>query len=679
MANRAASTRNVALIGHGDTGKTTFVEHALHRAGVTSRVGTVPDGSTVSDFDPDERSRAHSIDTTPLHLKWNDKTIQFVDCPGYPDFSGIAVTGLWACDAALLFVNAASGMGVNTRRMWVAAQRLGKPVVIVISRCDSDTADPEATLSMLQETLDGTVLPFNLPTGKGTDAKGVMRCFGGDATDDPLFGDIEEAHSALVEAVVEADDDLLERYLGGEEIPDSELVGGLSAAIRAGTVVPVLFLAAGIGDGVGVGKLLDFIAKECPAADRPAGFEATDDAGNEVDLGPDGPFAAVVFKITTDVHVGKQAYLRVVSGSLPADGMCWASGSKSNVKVAHPSRPQGKEFESISKVGTGDVFCVAKIDELGLCDTISAAGTHVTIAPPPFQKSMVQVAVTSKARGEEHKIAAALGRMSDEDPSFDADRNPETNELVISGRSSLHLDIVMKRVKDRFKLEMETHIPVVPLKETVLGKADGHHRHKKQSGGRGQFGEVYLRIAPNERGGGFLFEDKTVGGSIPRNFVPAIEKGIREQMGKGVIAGYEVVDVRIEVYDGKHHPVDSSEAAFKTAGSRAFRKAFEKARPTLLEPVMNIEIDVPSRFMGDISSDLNTRRGRISGVDTHGDHQVIKASVPLSEVQTYSTDLRSITAGEGLYTLEYDHLDPVPSNIASRLIAAHEAARHDDD
>ncbi len=676
MPDRSGSLRNVAVVGHGDSGKTTFVEQALHRAGVTGRAGSVTEGNTVSDWQPDERESGHSIDATPVHLPWKGVELQLVDCPGYPDFNGAAIAGLWACDTAVVFVNGITGPGVNTRRMWDAATKLGKARAVVISKLDSENADPEATLAAVRKLCGNACVPFVLPDGKGPDFKSVVPCFGGGGGA-PLFGDVDEARGALMEAVVEADDSLLERYLGGEEIAPDEMARALTKAMRAGTVVPVLFASA--LTGVGLPEVLDFLALHTPSSERPTGVVARNEAGDPIDLAQGSGFVATVFKITSDVHVGKEAFLRVLRGTLPADGVVWNSATKSNVKLAHPTRPQGKDLAPVHDVGCGDVFCVAKVDDLHLCATVSAPGEHVVVEAPPFRRSMVQLAVVSKARGDEHKINAAFARMADEDPSFHSERNAETNELVISGRSSLHLDTVLRRVKQRFKLEMETHIPRVPLKETVLGKAEGHHRHKKQTGGRGQFGEVYLRIAPTERGSGFEFHDKTVGGSIPKNFLPAIEKGVRETLEKGVIAGYPVVDVCVEVYDGKSHPVDSSEAAFKMAGSRAFRNAFEAAKPALLEPLMDVEIDVPAKHMGDISGDLNTRRGRITGMDSHDDHVVIRAQIPLSEVQTYSTDLRSMTSGEGAYSLHFSHLDIVPGQVAQKLMAEYAKHRVEED
>jgi elongation factor G len=677
MADRSASIRNIALVGHGDAGKTTFAEHALEKCGVISRAGTVQEGSTVCDYAADEKERGHSIDAVSVHMRWNDAKLQIIDTPGYPDFSGTAFAGMWACDTAALFVNGVSGPGVNTRRIWNASTRLGKARMVVVTKLDSDNADPEGAVRSIQKLCGPKCLPFNLPNGIGKAFTGVVPCFGKTTGEAPAFSDVETAQNELMEAVVEADDALLERYFGDDDISDEDLAAGLRAAVEAGTVIPILFCSA--TTNAGLPEVLDFMAAYAPSAAVAHGVSAKNQAGDDVDLAQPGGFAASVFKITTDVHVGKQCYLRVWRGSLPSDGMVWCSDTDGMVKIANPTRPQGKEFETPKALSEGENFCVAKVENLKMCGTVSAPDDRVIVQPPKFRKSMVEMAVTSQARGDEHKVAAALQKMADEDPSFLVYRNTETNEQIIAGRSSLHLMVVLKRLHERFHVDVETHVPRVPLKETILGNSDGHHRHKKQSGGRGQFGEVYLRIAPTERGNGFEFEDKTVGGSIPKNFMPAIEKGIREQMDKGVIAGYPVVDVRIEVYDGKHHPVDSSEAAFKMAGARAFRDAFEKAKPALLEPMMDIEIDVPSKFMGDISGDLNTRRGRISGMDAHDDHQVVQAQVPLSEIQTYSTDLRSMTSGEGMYTLTFSHLDIVPGNVAQKLISEYAKQAKDEE
>jgi elongation factor G len=666
----ASKVRTVALIGHGDSGKTTFVEHALHKAGVIGRVGTVQEGTTTCDFDADEKDRQHSIDVACAHLPWKGVDVRLIDCPGYPDFRGVASFGLAAADTAVMFVNAASGLGVNTRAMWKRTTEEGQARIVVISKMDLENADPEAVLEKLRRTLKGNLLPYNLPKGVGKSFSGVVRCVGAgsDTSEAGLFGDPDEVRRNFIEAVVESDDALMEKYLDEVPITPEERRTAFRQSMRDSSVVPVVFLSS--TQGGGVAELLDLIDQYAPSAQRPGGIEATDGQGNPHVLTQDGPFVASVFKVTSDVHVGKLAFLRVWGGTLPADGAVWSSDKGGTLKLAHPQRPQGKELEPATDIGPGSIFCVAKIEELHLGGTVCSTGHQILVHTPKFRPSMVQLAVSPKARGDEHKIGAALNKICDEDPCFHAGRDPETNDLVVSGRSSLHLETMLKRMASRYHVDVDRALPRVPLKETVTAKADGHHRHKKQTGGRGQFAEVFLRMAPTERGAGFEFANKTVGGSIPTNFIPAIEKGIREIMLSGVMAGYRVVDVRVEIYDGKFHPVDSSEAAFKMAGKRAFRDAFEKARPALLEPIVVMEVDIPSRYMGDITGDLNTRRGRIQGMDSDGDHQMIKAQIPLREVQTYSTDLRSITSGEGTYTLEYSHLDVVPSQLAKQIMEA---------
>ncbi len=679
MASRAAAVRNVALVGHGDSGKTTFMEAALHKAGAIQRRGSIAEKNTVGDHDPEARDSGHSTDVSCAHLKWHEREIQFVDCPGYPDFAGVATSGLSACDTAAIFVSATGGVAVNTRKMWKLAGDLGKARIVVISKMDHENADPVRVLGQVREMLGDRCRPFNLPVGKGAAFKAVSACFGApEGQKGPtLCDDLVSARNTFLEAVVEVDDALLERYLGGETLTEDDLAGALRKAIAQGKVVPVLFLSSVHGEGVM--QLLDLIVEEAPSAVEPLGVSATDEAGAAVPLGPAGPFVASVFKVTSDVHVGKVSFLRVWSGKLPADGVAWCSATGQNLKLLHPTRPQGKELQNITGAEAGDIFCVTKVEELKLGSTVSDAARRLKVAPPPFPEPMVHLAVDSKAKGDEHKVAAAMAKILDEDPSFRSGRSRDTHELVISGLSSLHLEVLLKRMTHRYKVEMTHHLPTVPLKETVVGVGEGHHRHKKQTGGRGQFGEVHLRVRPTPRGTGFVFENATVGGSIPSNFLPAVEKGVREQMEKGVLAGYPVVDVRVEPYDGKSHPVDSSEAAFKIAGARAFRDAFMKAKHALLEPVMDLEIEVPSRHLGDITGDLNTRRGRIVGMDQHGDNQVIRAQVPLSEVQTYSTDLRSITSGEGSFTMTFSRLDVVPLAAAQKHIDKFEKARHPDE
>ena len=682
MTTQAARIHNIALVGHGDSGKTTFLEHALHRAGVIARAGNVLDKSTVSDFDAEEKDAGHSIDTTVGHLTWHgNKTVQFVDCPGFPDFAGAATAGLWACDTALLFVSAVTGVGVNTRRMWETAGKLGKARVIVITKLDVENADPERVFAQVRASFGPKCRMFNLPVGAGSDFKAVVPAFDKErpAPGATLCGDPQAARTDFFEAVVEADDDLLEKYLSGEEVTHEEAAGALTAALVKGTVVPVLF--CGSMTEHGVGQVLDLLAEYAPGADRPAGARAVAEDGTSAPIEAEGPFLASVFKVTTDQHVGKIGYLRVWRGTLPADGNVWCSASGQILKLAHahPARPLGKDLQPVDAMSAGDIVCVSKVEELKIGSSLADPAEKVFVAPPEFPAALAPYAVVSKAKGDEHKIANALHKIQEEDPCIHVERNAETHELVLSGLSSLHLDVLLKRMHQRYKTDLDHHLPRVPLKETVLGPGEGHWRHKKQTGGRGQFGEVYLRVRPNERGKGFEFLNGTVGGSIPHNFLPAVEKGVREQMEKGVIAGYQVVDIVAEAYDGKSHPVDSSEAAFKIAGARAFRDAVETAQHALLEPLMELEIDVPSRSMGDVTSDLNTRRGRIVGMDSHDDRQVVRAHVPLSEVQQYSTDLRSMTSGEGSYTQKFSHLDAVPGNVAKRYVEHFQTTRTADE
>ncbi|MCE9638274.1 MAG: elongation factor G [Planctomycetes bacterium] len=681
MTTQATRIHTVALVGHGDSGKTTFLEHALHKTGAIARAGSVAEKSTVSDYDAEERDAGHSIDVSSAHLKWHDKVVEFVDTPGYPDFAGGAIAALWACDTALIFVSATTGVAVNTRRMWELAGKLGKARVIVVTKLDAENADPVRAMDQIRAAFGPSCRPFNLPVGAGAAFKGAIPCFDKErpAPGGTLCGDPHVARTDFLEVVVEGDDALLEKYLAGEEVTHEEAAGALTAALVRQKVAPVLFCSSTHEQGVG--QVLDLLAEYAPSAAAPPGVRAKDAAGNEAEVTSEGPFLASVFKVASDQHVGKISYLRVWRGTLPADGIVWCSSSDHPVKLAHahPARPLGKELQPVQSASAGDIICVTKVEELKLCCTISDPSHTAVVAPPEFPVPMAQYAVVSKVKGDEHKIATALHKVQDEDPCLHAERNPETHELVLTGLSTLHLEVVLKRMHHRYKADLEHHLPRVPLKETVLAPAEGHWRHKKQTGGRGQFAEVHMRVMPNERGKGFEFRNGTIGGSIPHNFIPAVEKGIHEQMAKGVIAGYEVVDVIAEVLDGKSHPVDSSEAAFKIAGARAFRDAVEKATHALLEPMVELEIDVPSRSMGDVTGDLNSRRGRILGLDSRDDRQVIRATAPLSEVQKYSTDLRSMTSGEGSYTLKFSHLDPVPANVAKKYVDHFQKTRTADD
>jgi len=678
MAKEIGTIRNIATAGHGGSGKTTLVEAMLHKAGATKRLGRVDDGSTVADFDVEEKERKFTIDSALVHCGWKGKEIQLIDSPGYPDFISGMISSFTAVEAAVICVSALKGVELNTRKAWDYANRCGIARAFVITKMDVENASYSKTLEQLVEVFGQTVIPYVVPIGEAGGYKGVINAFSlPEAIPAGVADAAKAAHDVLVEKVIEADEEVMMRYLDGEEVKQDELAKTLATAFRKGVVVPV-FCAAGAADN-GAEELLDAMASFFPSpldVERKA-MLITKGGEQEIAVkAADPEFSAFVFKSMTDPFVGKMNFFRVFSGTVTTDVPVYNSRTGKKERLANLYRMQGKEQEAVTSAGPGDLVCVAKVEDVTIADTLCADSRHVKFPTIVFPKPMVSLAVEPKSRGDEQKIGGSLSKLADEDPTFSIFRDTATKEMIILGMSTLHLDVMINRLKRRFDVEVTTKEPDIAYKETVTSKAEAMYRHKKQTGGRGQFGEVYLRIEPRERGAGFEFLDEVVGGSVPNQFIPAVEKGAREQLDAGVLAGYPVVDIAVALYDGSFHPVDSSEQAFKTATRNAFQKAFLDARPVLLEPIANIEITVPSKFMGDITSDLNGRRGRVSDVETIGGLQIIKAQVPLAEIAKYSTELRSMTAGEGSYTIEFSHYDVVPSRIQEQVVAKAKA-RHE--
>jgi len=660
-----ADTRNIALVGHGGAGKTTLAEALLYKAKAVNRQGKVQERNTVSDHADDEQERGHSIDSALLHATWKDHVFHIVDTPGYPDFVGQALRGLDAVDCAVIVLHAYDGVLLNTRRMFQAAGDRGIPRVIVVNRCDADNIDPAALESALGDLCGPAAKPVTVPDQWGPSVSGVKS----------IFGEAADLKEGFVEAAVEADDGLMEKYLEAGEVSDDDLARAIPLGLKAGTLVPVFHTVA--ETGIGVEELLDFLARYGPS---PVGRVVQDADGNDVLCQEDDPLRALCFKVTYERQAGRIVFLRVFSGTLRSGDTAVLARTEGTVKIGHTARFQGEKKEEFDQAGIGDIIALPKIDEVVVGDTLHAPDHPVKLRCLKLPNPMVGLAVSPKTRGDEAKLSKELERISASDPCIKADRNPNTHELVLSGLSTLHLDIALKRMAAA-GVEVETKIPRVPYLETITGKAEGHYRHKKQTGGAGQFGEVYLRVEPLPRGqeDPLDYVDKIFGGAIPRQFLPAIEKGIRQKMAEGVVAGYPVIDIRVEVYDGKHHDVDSKEIAFVIAGRNAFAGAVEKAKPVLLEPIVDVEIEIPSKHMGDITSDLNSRRARIQGMEAVGDTQVIKAQAPLAEMQTYSTQLRSITAGEGTFTMDFARYDVVPGNVAQQVIAKAKAEKKEDE
>ncbi len=671
--------RNVALAGHGASGKTSLADALLFAGGITTRKGSPDDGTSLLDVDDEEKRRHFTIDCHLGHLEWKGKQVHLIDSPGYPDFIANALSALAAVENVLIAVSGPSGIEVNTRRLFQEAGRLKLGRIIAVTKMDADNTDFVRDLESLRETFGTLCVPFNVPVGQGPDFSGVVDVLNPPAevpANCPLPPG--EAYQMLVETIVETDDDLMTRYLEGESIGPEELKSAACKAIARAQLVPIVCLST--KKDIGVSELLDLLTECGLNPDDVHRFATNGDGESEVEIQPveDGTLVAQVFKTTNDLFMGKLGYLRILSGRLTPETTLVNLRSGKTTKAGHIYVMQGKQQEEVPEAIAGDIVAIAKFDDLHVSDTVSNTGgnTSVQLLPIKFPTPMVPRAVEPKAREDEAKMSVGLAKIADEDPTFTYRRDNQTHELVINGMSELHLDVIQHRLKNRYKLDVDTHIPHVPYLETVTLDAEESHRHKKQTGGRGQFAEVHLRIRPRTRGEGFNFVDAVKGGVIPNQFIPAVEKGVREQMEKGVISGNHVVDVEVEVYFGKHHDVDSSEQAFKTASATAFRKAFEQAHPVLLEPIVDMEITVPMDKFGDISADLSTRRGHITGMEAlPGGLQVLKATVPLSEVLSYATQLKSITAGQGSYTMEFKDYEPVPANVQHQIVEKYQKSR----
>lgn len=666
--------RNIALAGHGASGKTSLADALLFAAGATGRRGSPDDGTSMLDVDDEEKRRRFTIDCHLSHFTWKDKRVHLIDSPGYPDFIGNTLAALAAVENVVIAISGPSGIEVNSHRVFQEAGKLGLGRFIAITKMDADNVDYLVHLNLIRETFGPACVPFNLPIGQGPALSGIVDVL--DPPDDPFVDcpmQPSAAYQMVVEQIVETDEDLMGRYLEGESIPADELRQAASAAIARGELVPVVCLST--RKDVGTGELLDLIATSGlnPGAIHRRGLRGEDQKDVEVEPVEEGELVAQVFKTTNDVFMGKLSYLRILSGKIGPDSSLLNQRTGKTSKAGHLYVLQGKQQEEVPEAIAGDIVVLAKNDDLHVNDTLTTAGNGsakaFTLTPIRFPTPMVPRAVEPKTREDEPKISAGLAKIADEDPTFTYRRDTQTHELVIQGMSDLHLDVIQSRLKTRYKLDINTHVPHVPYLETISGEAEASHRHKKQTGGRGQFAEVHLKVRSRERGAGFNFVNAVKGGTIPNQFIPAVEKGVREQLEKGVISGNPVVDVEVEVFFGKDHPVDSSEQAFKTASATAFRRAFEASRPALLEPIVDMEVVVPGDKFGDISADLSTRRGHITGMDMlPGGMQSIRASVPLSEVLRYATDLKSMTGGQGSYTLEFGAYEPVPPNVQQQVV-----------
>ena len=661
--------RNITFVGHTGSGKTTLIEALLARAGKIGEAGTVERGTTTTDHDPLEKEFHHSLDSAVASLDFEGIHLNMVDTAGFPDFRGPTLAGMSATETTALVINAHNGIELSSRRLLRRAKQRRLCRIIVINKIDQDSVNLEKVVKDIREEFGPECLPINLPTEGLTK---ILDCFYGDEGDTDIFS-LSEAHEAIIDQVVEVNEDLMEKYLEGEELGKEELHDAFEQALREGHLVPICFTSAITGAGLNSFlKLCKRLLPNPAEGNSPPILKGEGADAEEVSIEPDpnGHVVAHVFKITNDPFVGKLSIFRIYQGTVKPDTQLFVGDGRKPFKVGHLFKVQGGKHEEVDMGIPGDICAVAKVDEIHfdaiLHDSHDEDNFH--LKPIDFPKPMYGLAIQTQARGQEQKLAQAIHKLSEEDPCFVIEQNQELNETVIRGLGELHMRVMLQRMNSRYHVDVDTRPPRIAYRETVTRAAEGHYRHKKQTGGAGQFGEVFLRIRPTNRGEGFTFVNKVVGGSIPTSLIPAVEKGIRQIMDEGAIAGYQLQDIEVTVYDGKFHPVDSKEIAFVIAARNGFLDAIANAGPQILEPIVSIDVTVPDAVMGDVTGNLAGRRARISGTESLSGGQVtVKADMPLSALSDYHAELKSMTQGQGSFTMEFSHYDPVPRDVQQQL------------
>jgi elongation factor G len=684
-----AAIRNVALVGHGGSGKTQLVSAMLFAAGAVNRLGKVDDGSTVTDFDEEEIARKHTLSSSLAHVEWQKSKVNIIDTPGFANFLSDARAALRVVEAAIVVVDAVHGVEVQTEKLWAEAAALNLPRIVALNRLDRDRASLSRALETLHRDCAREIAPVQLPLGEERAFTGVVDLvrmkavtFAGDDSGRMTEGEIpdalveraQQAREQLIEAVAEADEKLMETFFAEGTLSQEQLVEGLRAATIAGKLFPLVCTSA--THTIGIQLLLDALVNYVPSpAERE--FPAVDAAGTEigVTVADSAPYAALVWKTIADPFAGRITMLRVVNGTLKSDATVCNATRDATERLGHLLVLQGKTQTHVPELKAGDLGAVAKLKDTHTNDVIADKSVKFRFAPIKFPEPVLSYAIEPKSRGDEDKISTAMQRLREEDPSISYARDPQTHELLLAGQGQLHIEVTVAKLKRRFGVEVNLKPPRIPYRETITASTEAHGRHKKQTGGHGQFGDCKIRVEPLPRGSDFQFEDDIFGGSIPRQYVPAVEKGIQDARMRGFLAGFPMVDFKATVFDGSYHAVDSNELAFKLAGSLAFKDAMTRARPTILEPVMQVEVYAPSDFAGDLMGDLNGRRGRIAGMDTRGALTVIRAQVPMSEMLTYEQHLTSATGGRGSYHMEYSHYEEVPQQFQGKIIAAARAER----
>ncbi|HHW42019.1 MAG TPA: elongation factor G [Syntrophomonadaceae bacterium] len=664
-----AHLRNLAVIGHGGAGKTSLVEAMLFNAGHTTRLGKVDEGTATTDFLPEEVKRKISVNLAIAPCEWKDCKINLLDTPGYSDFFSEAKSALRVADSVLMVLCAVSGVEVQTEVGWKEANQANLPKVAFVNKMDRENASFDRVVQQMKDELKGNIIPLQLPVGAEANFSGIVDLLSmkaykynpkeGTYQEQAIPGDLmdkaQEAREAIMEAAAEGDDELLMKYLDGEPLTDEEIYTGLKKAFQANSFVPVLCGSA--LNNIGVRHLLDFLVNFAPAP------KASDQ---------DAP-AALVFKTMADPYVGKLSFFRVFEGTMKSDSVVFNANKEKEEKIGQIFVMRGKQQETVPEVKAGDIAAVAKLQDTGTGDTLCRKDKPAILDGIEFPEPTLSVAIEPKSKGDEDKLSNAMSRLLEADPSLRLHKNLETKETILTGMGETHLDIVLERLQQKFGVEVNSRAPSIPYRETVRSTVQQEGKYKKQTGGRGQYGHVWITLEPNPEGD-FAFEEKIFGGAVPKQYIPAVEKGLREAITEGVLAGYPVTGVKITLYDGSYHPVDSSEMAFKIAASMAFKKAMEKATPVLLEPIMNVEVTVPEQFMGDIMGDLNGKRGRILGMEPkEGGLQVIKAQVPLAEMSDYAITLKSITQGRGTFKMEFAQYEEVPARLAEEIIEKRKA------
>ena len=676
----APEVRNVAVVGHNTVGKTTLVAALLYAAGAITRPGRIEDGTCPTDFDGEELDRKISINLAVAHAMHRDVRINFLDAPGYGIFAPEARAAVAAADSALIVLDAVSGVEVQTEKVWKFALEFQRPVIFVVNRMDRDRASFDRTIESLQKKFGREVVSLQVPIGEEKSFRGTVDLVrmeahlheNGKRTDGPIPPDLAERvqaeHEKLVEMVAEGEDDLMEKFFAQGTLEAADIVPGLRKEIAARKIFPVLCTAS--SQGIGAVRVLDACVALLPSPEGSiADGTGKDGKPARVFTNEKDHAVAEVFKTVSDPFAGRISYMRIRSGHFQSDGSYWNATRGVPERFSGLFLPQGKEHVNVPEARAGDIVAVAKLKETMTGDTLSTKDHPVVLPKLAVPEASIAYAIEPKAKGDEDKISTALHKLIEEDPSLHFTRDEETKEFHLAGASQLHVEIAVSRLKKRYGVEVILHPPKVPYRETITRKAEAHGRHKKQTGGHGQFADCKIKVEPLPRGAEFEFVDDIYGGSIPRNFIPAVEKGIQEVRKKGFLAGYPMVDFRVILYDGQYHDVDSSELAFKLAGALAYKDAMEKAKATLLEPVMNVEVVAPNEYLGDLMGDLSSRRGQVQGMDTRDEDTVIKAQVPMAEMLTYGAQLRSITQGRGSFHLEFSHYSEVPHAIQDKIIA----------